>query len=104
MPTRAMHMQFGRLFPSPIVQGGNGVPCLSTDHLIGQQTIFLAQGGNGDEQDEVGEWRGRRSDILDIREGGDTIRFSRKERDGHPCFSLFGSHQRFKVVERDDFR
>ena len=36
---------------------------------------FLAQGGNGEEEDEVGEWRGRRSDILDIREGGDTIRW-----------------------------
>ena len=35
---------------------------------------FVVQGGNGEEEDEVGEWRGRRSDILDIREGGDTIR------------------------------
>ena len=62
------------------------------------------QGGNVEGEDEVGEWRGRRSDILDIREGGDTIRFSRKERGGHPCFSLFGFHQRFKVVERYDLR
>ena len=37
--------------------------------------LFFVQGTNGEEEDEVvGEWRGRRSDIFDIREGGDTIR------------------------------
>jgi len=39
--------------------------------------FFVNEQGGGDvaeDLDEVGEWRGRRSDILDVREGGDTIR------------------------------
>ena len=39
----------------------------------------VLQGGGDvtEDLDEVGEWRGRRSDILDVREGGDTIRWGR---------------------------
>ena len=39
--------------------------------------ILVLQGGGDvtEDLDEVGEWRGRRSDILDVREGGDTIRW-----------------------------
>jgi len=43
--------------------------CEETSHFFVNE-----QGATGEEEDEVGEWRGRRSDILDIREGGDTIR------------------------------
>ena len=40
--------------------------------------ILVFQGGGDvrEDLDEVGEWRRRRSDILDVREGGDTIRWS----------------------------
>ena len=42
--------------------------------------ILVFQGGGdvAEDLDEVGEWRGRRSDILDVREGGDTIRWGRR--------------------------
>ena len=44
--------------------------------------ILVFQGGGdvGEDLDEVGEWRGRRSDILDVREGGDTIRWGWQNR------------------------
>ena len=37
--------------------------------------VFQGSGDVAEDLDEVGEWRGRRSDILDVREGGDTIRW-----------------------------
>ena len=44
----------------------------------GSSDLGLQGGGDiAEDLDEVGEWRGRKSDILDVREGGDTIRWGR---------------------------
>ena len=50
----------------------------TTTYKMAAQILVLQGGGDVTEDlDEVGEWRGRRSDILDVREGGDTIRWGR---------------------------
>ena len=58
----------------------------TTTHKIAAQILVFQGGGDvAEDLDEVGEWRGRRSDILDVREGGDTIRWGRAESHCKDC-------------------